>query len=165
MKSPALGVATALGIGLFAAWLLYRVDMGLDAALETERAQLAALRAGWADLVERRAVLVTAYAPVAGQTDDTPHLTALGYPAVRGVIAVDPKVIPLRSWLYVPGYGWGLAADTGGKIKGSRIDVLVEDPGEARTWGRRLEVVLIVRPEAIRRGMGEGGGDGNVGSN
>src|SRR5699024_5667489 len=54
------------------------------------------------------------------------------------IIAVDPSVIPLGSMVYVPGYGTALAADTGGAIKGNKIDVLVEsEKYAAKHWGRK----------------------------
>ncbi|HEU4759757.1 MAG TPA: G5 domain-containing protein [Dehalococcoidia bacterium] len=49
--------------------------------------------------------------------------TATGIPVAKGVVAVDPRVIPLGTWLYIPGYGYGLAADTGGAIRGNIIDL------------------------------------------
>lgn len=61
--------------------------------------------------------------------DDT---TAIGMHAGKGVIAVDPSVIPLRSKIYIPGYGVAVAGDTGGAIKGNIIDLGFDD---ARTSG------------------------------
>lgn len=49
--------------------------------------------------------------------------TAIGLKAGYGVIAVDPKVIPLRSKVYIPGYGVAIAGDTGGSIKGNKVDL------------------------------------------
>jgi len=49
--------------------------------------------------------------------------TATGLPVTKGIVAVDPRVIPLGTWLYIPGYGYGLAADTGGAIRGNIIDL------------------------------------------
>ena len=69
------------------------------------------------------AVSATAYAP---GSDGVDWRTATGARAGLGVIAVDPKVIPLGARIYVPGYGYGVAADTGGAIKGSRIDLCFE---------------------------------------
>ncbi|GER70916.1 cell wall-binding protein YocH [Weizmannia acidilactici] len=60
------------------------------------------------------------------------------------VIAVDPNVIPLGSKVYVEGYGTAVAGDTGGAIKGNRIDVLVPNTGEAMNWGRRTIQVTIL---------------------
>ncbi|API91909.1 MULTISPECIES: LysM peptidoglycan-binding domain-containing protein [unclassified Virgibacillus] len=60
------------------------------------------------------------------------------------VIAVDPSVIPLGSKVYVEGYGYATAADTGGAIKGNKIDVHVPSKGEATNWGVRTVNVTIV---------------------
>jgi resuscitation-promoting factor RpfB len=66
--------------------------------------------------------------------------TAIGMRAGKGVIAVDPKVIKLRSQVYIPGYGKAVAGDTGGAIKGNIIDLGFED---ARTAGWRAQYVDI----------------------
>lgn len=61
--------------------------------------------------------------------------TATGTQVAPGTIAVDPRLIPLYSTIYVPGYGFGRALDTGGAIKGNRIDVWFRSCSAARTWG------------------------------
>lgn len=66
--------------------------------------------------------------------------TAIGMRAGKGVIAVDPKVIKLRSQVYIPGYGKAVAGDTGGAIKGNIIDLGFDD---ARTAGWRAQYVDI----------------------
>ncbi|MEF2290823.1 LysM peptidoglycan-binding domain-containing protein [Virgibacillus dokdonensis] len=60
------------------------------------------------------------------------------------VIAVDPNVIPLGSKVYVEGYGYATAADTGGAIKGNKIDVHVPNKGDAMNWGVRTVNVTVV---------------------
>ena len=70
--------------------------------------------------------------------------TAMGTPLERGVIAVDPSVIPLGSKLWVEGYGVGRAEDTGGAIKGRRLDLLMDSKAEASQWGRRMVKVAIL---------------------
>ncbi len=70
--------------------------------------------------------------------------TALGLPAKEGVIAVDPDVIPLGTRVYIDGYGYALAADTGGAIKGNRIDLCFSTHEEALKWGLRNLKVYIV---------------------
>ncbi len=71
-------------------------------------------------------------------------ITASGMMARRGVVAVDPSVIPLGTRLYIPGYGMAVAADTGGAIVGDRIDLCMEDYGEAMNFGRRTVKVYIL---------------------
>lgn len=66
--------------------------------------------------------------------------TAIGMRAGKGVIAVDPKVIKLRSKVYVPGYGPAVAGDTGGAIKGNIIDLGFDD---ARTAGWQAHFIYI----------------------
>jgi len=78
-------------------------------------------------------------------------LAAYGVPDGWGIIAVDPKVIPLGSKVYVSGYGNAIAADTGGAIKGNRIDVCFWVGGESASrsaafaWGRRTVTVTIIK--------------------
>lgn len=60
------------------------------------------------------------------------------------LIAVDPRVIPLGSRVYVEGYGTAIAGDTGGAIKGHRIDVLMPDKASSSAWGRRQVRVVIL---------------------
>jgi 3D (Asp-Asp-Asp) domain-containing protein len=75
-------------------------------------------------------------------------LTKTGKRARRGIIAVDPKVIPFHTLLFVPGYGYGVAEDTGSAIKGNHIDVCFPSYRQAKQWGRRRLKVNIL--ETIR---------------
>lgn len=70
--------------------------------------------------------------------------TASGVPPRRGIVAVDPRIIPLGTRLYIEGYGEAVAGDTGGKIKGNRIDLCFDTLEEARNFGRRRVVVQIL---------------------
>ncbi len=70
--------------------------------------------------------------------------TATGIPARFGIVAVDPRVIKLGTYLYVEGYGFALAADTGGAIKGNKIDLCFSSRREALAWGRRRVRVHIL---------------------
>ena len=76
-------------------------------------------------------------------------LTAMGHDLTANpnmkVIAVDPKVIPLGSKVWVEGYGEAIAGDTGGAIKGNRIDVLVCSDGSANSWGRKSVKVKVIQ--------------------
>ena len=60
------------------------------------------------------------------------------------VIAVDPRVIPLGTMIEVPGYGVAIAGDTGGAIKGNRIDIHFRTVGEALSWGRKTITIKIL---------------------
>jgi 3D (Asp-Asp-Asp) domain-containing protein len=60
------------------------------------------------------------------------------------VIAVDPSVIPLGSVVQVSGYGYAIAADTGGAIKGNIIDVHFPTTQQCINWGRRSVTVTIM---------------------
>jgi 3D (Asp-Asp-Asp) domain-containing protein len=71
--------------------------------------------------------------------------TASGLPVGRGTVAVDPKLIPLRTRLFVPGYGKAIAADVGIAIKGPIIDLWMPNDEAARKWGRRTLVITVYR--------------------
>ncbi len=86
-------------------------------------------------------VLATAYSPGEGGAD---HRCATGALATRGVIAVDPRVIPLGTHVYVPGYGYAVAADTGGMIKGRHIDLCYDAFAEMNRWGKRTVTITIL---------------------
>lgn len=60
------------------------------------------------------------------------------------VIAVDPRVIPLGTKVWVEGYGEAVAADTGGAIKGNKIDVFIPNKSGAYEWGRRTVTIKIL---------------------
>lgn len=70
--------------------------------------------------------------------------TARGTLLRRGIIAVDPNVIPLGTRVYIPGYGEAIADDTGGAIVGNRIDIAFDSHEEAIWFGRQqLEIYII----------------------
>ncbi len=70
--------------------------------------------------------------------------TATGMEVAPGIVAVDPDFIPLGTKLYIEGYGYALAADTGGSIKGNKIDLFFESLSEALEFGRRDVIVYIL---------------------
>ena len=74
-----------------------------------------------------------------------PGRTALGIPVRKGVVAVDPQLIPLGTKLHVPGYGPGIAADVGSAIKGRIIDLWFPTLEKARAWGRRTVTITVYR--------------------
>lgn len=69
--------------------------------------------------------------------------TAIGLKAGKGVIAVDPTVIKLRSKVYIPGYGMAIAGDTGGAIKGNIIDLGFDDARTAGWKARFIDIYLL----------------------
>ncbi len=77
-------------------------------------------------------------------------ITATGIRATYGIVAVDPQVIPLGSKLFIQTtdgsftYGYALAADTGGAIKGNRIDLCFDSRQDALNFGRRDVVVYVL---------------------
>lgn len=71
--------------------------------------------------------------------------TALGIRTRKGVVAVDPRLIPLGTKLYIPGYGHGVAADVGYAIKGRIVDLWMPNHAAARTWGRRTVTITVYR--------------------
>lgn len=75
----------------------------------------------------------------------TGNRTATGTWPAYGTVAVDPGTIPLGTPLYVEGYGFAVAADTGGAIKGHKLDVFLENEKNARKWGKKAVKVQILR--------------------
>lgn len=109
------------------------IRIGTRAMIDTSRGSL--------NFRSVRYMEATAYLP----TDGSGHgITASGIAARRGIVAVDPRVIPLGTRVYVPGYGMGLAADTGGAIKGDKIDLCMENASEAWNFGRRTVKVYVL---------------------
>jgi 3D (Asp-Asp-Asp) domain-containing protein len=71
-------------------------------------------------------------------------ITASGRRVQPGIVSVDPTVIPLGTHLYVEGYGFSVAADVGGAIKGNKIDLYYEEIEDALRFGRRDLTVYIL---------------------
>lgn len=88
-------------------------------------------------------MVATAYAPGACGGSRSGR-AACGMRAGHGVVAVDPRVIRLGTKLYIDGYGYCVAGDTGGSIKGARIDLGFDTYSGARRFGRRVVTVHIV---------------------
>ena len=75
--------------------------------------------------------------------------TASGLECVRkpdgiSTVAVDPNVIPLGTFMYIEGYGYAVAADTGGAIKGNKIDIYYDYEHECNNWGVQNVKVTIL---------------------
>lgn len=88
-------------------------------------------------------VLATGYSagPAGGAIG---NWTATGVRCTYGAVAVDPRFIPLGSKLYIEGYGYGFACDTGGAIKGAKIDLAFDSPRDAFRHGRKRTKVWIL---------------------
>jgi 3D (Asp-Asp-Asp) domain-containing protein/septal ring factor EnvC (AmiA/AmiB activator) len=137
------------------------------AHLEAERGlnsrEISRLEAA-AETAQRRTVAVAAPAPasvapetttpvVSGTGERTLTVEASGYslqgttstgiPVGWGVVAVDPSVIPLGTRISIPGYGEGVAADTGRAVQGPRIDIWFSTAQQALAWGRRTVTVVL----------------------
>ncbi|MGB6984772.1 MAG: ubiquitin-like domain-containing protein [Candidatus Aquilonibacter sp.] len=87
-------------------------------------------------------MIATAYTPYCSGCSG---ITATGRPAGHGIVAVDPRVIPLGSRLYIPGYGYAIAGDTGGAIVGYRIDLGYTSNHDAMQFGRRAVMVYRLK--------------------
>lgn len=86
--------------------------------------------------VARGAIQMMATAYTAGSAGGD-GMTASGRRAGYGIVAVDPRIIPLGTRLYIPGYGIAIAGDTGGAIVGKRIDLGFDSLRGAMLFGRR----------------------------
>ncbi|MCX7781472.1 MAG: 3D domain-containing protein [Negativicutes bacterium] len=99
-------------------------------------------------------VVATAYAPGPHDNDQWGNKTYLGTQIRPGVIAVDPKVIPLGSRVFIQypdGHGeYAIAEDTGGAIKGNRIDIAKWSVEEAKDFGmQRVKVFIVSSPTRV----------------
>lgn len=90
------------------------------------------------DFKEAKVMTVSAYTY-------TGHNMATGQPPEVGKVAVDPSVVPLGTRMYIEGYGYAVAADTGGAIKGDRLDVFMESEDQCVRWGIRTKKVYILK--------------------
>ena len=72
-----------------------------------------------------------------------PGHTSTGLPVGPGVVAVDPVVIPLGARMTIPGYGEGVAADTGSAVQGYTVDLWFPTLADALAWGRRTVTIAL----------------------
>ena len=111
--------------------LLFRID-----SMRKELNELEDFLEQW----EVLSVEATAYSHGCGNGDG--YTATMTRPVEGRTIAVDPDIIPLGSEVYVEGWGWMIAEDTGGAIKGEIIDIFVDDVRDAWDWGRQEVRVL-----------------------
>jgi 3D (Asp-Asp-Asp) domain-containing protein len=129
------------------------VKIGIGKAAEAPAAAKNATAASTSGEIKYSRVLTmsaTAYTAGPESTGKTPGMkgygvTASGMRVAHGVVAVDPRVIPLGTKLYVEGYGYSIAADTGSAIKGNKIDLYMDSLSAAYRWGRRTVTVYILK--------------------
>lgn len=86
-------------------------------------------------------VEATAYS---SQDPGNGNYTATGSRLKKGIVSVDPRLIPLGTKLYVEGYGYAVADDVGGAIKGHRIDLAYDSRSEALQFGRQTVKVYVL---------------------
>lgn len=110
-------------------------DPAKDAATRADFVFAAPDSTGQALGVGQLTVLATGYA-IRGRT-------ATGLATSWGVVAVDPSVIPLGTRMTIPGYGVGVAADTGGAVQGNAIDLWFPTRAQALAWGRRTVTITL----------------------
>lgn len=120
------------------------IEEGTKTTLIASRGQLSFVKA-----IKMVATAYDASFESCGKHPDHPQygITYSGLKVRHGIAAVDPKVIPLGTWLYVEGYGEALAADIGGAIKGNRIDLYYESPEDVAKYGKKkVKVYILDRP-------------------
>ncbi len=106
-------------------------------SMETEHGSIEYWR-----VVRMRVTSYTAASTGKSPGDPGYGITASGVPAGYGVVAIDPRIVPFRSYVYVPNYGIGFAGDTGGGIRGRVID-LGYDEGELQSWRGSVDVYYL----------------------
>lgn len=117
------------------------LKIGTGSALFASRGSKASPASNRSSVKRQITVTATGYYKYVSGTG----ITATGRKATKGIVAVDPRFIPLGTKLYIPGYGYAIAADTGGAIKGSKIDLCFDTYREAIRYGRRKIKISILR--------------------
>jgi 3D (Asp-Asp-Asp) domain-containing protein len=145
--------ATAASLAALEAARRERAALAASLARErsTNAATISSLEARAGELATAQPTRTLPAAPAAGGRTLTvlatgyalSGTTATGVGVAYGIVAVDPSVIPLGTRMTVPGYGEGVAADTGGAIKGARIDLWFPTRAEALAWGTRTVTITL----------------------
>ena len=118
-------------------------DQETLAGIRVREARALPSRSGAYQRMRCFSMVATGYSPYEGSSAGR---CATGMRAGYGVVAVDPRLIPLGSKLYIEGYGYAVAGDTGGAIKGHRIDLGHTTYSEASNVGRRRVTVWLLSP-------------------
>ncbi len=120
--------------------------------LRSENEELHRRLRQWLDTWQVDSYEATAYAPFDATPgslchDGNPNITAAGTRPAPGTIAVDPRHIPYGTPLWVEGYGWGRALDTGAAMRSAprRLDLFFQTRSAALAWGRRTVRVVLPR--------------------
>ncbi len=119
------------------------VDQQTLAGIRVQMAAALPSRGGAYNRMRSLMMTATGYSPYEGSGSGR---CATGMRAGYGVVAVDPRVIRLGTRLYISGYGYAVAGDTGGAIKGRRIDLGSSTYSEAAQVGRRRVQVWVLSP-------------------
>jgi 3D (Asp-Asp-Asp) domain-containing protein len=113
--------------------------LDVQAQRVVERAAAVQARAATATPIAERVRTLT----VTATGYSLPGQTATGLPVGWGIVAVDPSVIPLGTRMTIPGYGSGVAADTGSAVQGYTIDLWFPTQADALAWGRRTVTITL----------------------
>ena len=154
-RAAASSRATLWGIRRRGAVAERRIASLLAEARDAERASARIAKSVEADTTESTATTAPTVAASPTAADGTrtlvvdavayhlPGRTASGLPVGPGIVAVDPSVIPLGTRMFIPGYGPGVAADTGTAVKGNIIDLWMPSTAAARRWGRKTVTITV----------------------
>lgn len=123
-----------------------KTDTNVEKQSKTKKVAKTPSRSDDDDVVKEITVSASAYT---ANCNGCSGITSTGINLKRNpdakVIAVDPSIIPLGTKVYVEGYGYAIAGDTGGSIKGNKIDVFFPSKSEAYKWGRKQVKIKILK--------------------
>lgn len=106
--------------------------------VELEKTHVVVSRGGTYNYVRSMNIETTAYT-------HTGNPTASGVMPKRGMVAVDPSIIPMGTKMYIEGYGYAVAEDTGGLIQGNILDLFMDTEQECVEWGRKTVKIYIIK--------------------
>jgi len=121
--------------------LLQQLQGFLNPAVNKQSNSLAGAPENYTKIID---VTATAYAPGVADNGHWGDKTYVGTLVRKGVVAVDPSVIPMGTKLWVEGYGYAVAEDQGSAIKGNRIDLAFNDRQTALDYGIQKVKVYVL---------------------